>query len=80
MTDKSISTADLVKFLSEGNHGNDSLPPPPSASLDEALKALDGSEGVTLTPEKERALLWKIGMLPVSIGLVAPGCSTDIKL
>jgi len=65
MTDKRISTADLVKSVSEGNHGFDSLPS--SAGLDEALKALDRSEIVTLTPEKERALLWKIGMFLVSI-------------
>jgi len=78
MTDKGISTANLVKPVSEWNRDSDSLPS--SAGLDEALKALDGSEKFTLTPEKERALLWKIGMTPVSTSLVAPRCSTNIKL
>ena len=78
MTGKGISTANLMKPASEWNRDSDSLPS--SAGLDEALKVLNGSEKVTLTPEKERALLWKIGMAPVSASLVAPRRPTNIKL
>ncbi|CUS14887.1 unnamed protein product [Tuber aestivum] len=60
MKDKVISTAGSVESVAEWNHGSDSRPS--SAGLDEALKALDGCEPVILTPEKERALLWKIDL------------------
>ncbi|RPB05393.1 MFS general substrate transporter [Choiromyces venosus 120613-1] len=60
MTEREISTTGSMKSVSEMIHGPDSRLS--STGPDEALKALDGSETVILTPEKERALLWKIDL------------------
>ncbi|KAG0644006.1 major facilitator superfamily domain-containing protein [Tuber brumale] len=61
MRGKEISIPDSVKSVSESNRFGSDIRLS-SSGHDDALKALDGSEAVTLTPEKERVLLWKIDL------------------
>ncbi|KAG0133671.1 major facilitator superfamily domain-containing protein [Tuber indicum] len=61
MAGKEISIPDSVRSISESNRFGSDIRLS-SSGHDDALKALDGSEAVTLTPEKERKLLWKIDL------------------
>jgi hypothetical protein len=61
--EKDTAQNESINFVSEKAHDADPDSCPSSSGVDEALKVLDGaSETVSLTPERERALLWKIGV------------------